>query len=241
VGRPSFEPTLYRVAKAILFPGSRLLYRLKVEGVENVPRSGCVILASNHLSFIDSLFIPIVVPRRVTYVAKAEYFDSWKTRYIFQALGQIPIRRGPGAEWRRALDAASEVLEHGGCLGIYPEGTRSRDGRLHRGHTGVARLSLTTGAPIVPTAVLGTDQVQPIGAKLPRVFKPVRVRFGTPLRFSEFAGRENNRGVLRQITDAVMREIQALSGQEYVPNYTPIGRPEDRRPAADPGGETAVS
>lgn len=209
----------YWVLKAILTPLLRLLFRIRVEGTEHLPRHGPVIVASNHLSFLDSIFIPLVIRRRVTFVAKAEYFDSWKTRWFFSAVGQIPVRREGGNAGERALASALDVLRDGGVFGIYPEGTRSRDGYLHRGHTGVARLALRSGAPIVPVGLVGTRDVQPPDRTLPRFFQPITVRFGRPVDATRFAGRENDRMVLRQITDELMFEIRFLSGQEYSDTY----------------------
>lgn len=209
----------YWVIKAVLTPLLRLLFRVRVEGREHLPSHGPVILASNHLSFLDSIFIPLVLRRRVTFVAKAEYFDSWKTRWFFQGVGQIPIRREGGSAGERALASALDVLRRGQVFGIYPEGTRSRSGKLHKGHTGVARLALRSGAPIVPVGHIGTRECQPPDRALPRFFVPVTVRFGTPLDVSAHAGREGDRLVLRQITDEVMFEIRELSGQEYEDTY----------------------
>ncbi|HUF83501.1 MAG TPA: lysophospholipid acyltransferase family protein [Acidimicrobiia bacterium] len=209
----------YWLLKGILTPLLRVLYRVRVEGKGRVPARGPVILAANHRSFMDSLFLPLVIRRRVTFVAKAEYFDSWKTKWFFSAVGQIPIRREGGSASERALASATEVLEHGGTFGIYPEGTRTRDGYLHRGHTGVARLALRTGAPIVPVGLIGTDEIQATDAKLPRFFRRVTIRFGDPIPAAHYVGREDERIVLRQITDEVMFEIQQLSGYEYVDTY----------------------
>jgi len=153
---------LYWIVKGALTPVLGVCFRVKVEGRENLPKRGPVILASNHRSFLDSIFIPLVVRRRVTFVAKAEYFDDPKTAWFFRGVGQIPIRREGGSASERALASASGVLGAGGVFGIYPEGTRTRDGFLHRGHTGVARLSLRTGTPIVPVGLIGTDEVQPV-------------------------------------------------------------------------------
>ena len=210
---------LYWVIKGILTPILRLLYRVRIEGRDGLPPRGAVILAANHRSFMDSLFLPLVIRRRVTFVAKAEYFDDKKTAWFFRGVGQIPIRREGGSASERALASATEVLEAGGVFGIYPEGTRTRDGYLHRGHTGVARLALRTGAPIVPVGMTGTDEINPIGRKLPRLFRTVTIRFGSPIAVDRYAGREQDRLVLRQITDEVMFEIRQLSGYEYVDTY----------------------
>ena len=224
----------YWVLKAILTPILRFFFRVRVEGVENVPRKGPAILASNHLSFSDSVFLPLVLRRRMTFVAKAEYFEDPKTAWIFRALGQIPIKRGGGSASQRALDSAREVLEQGGLFGIYPEGTRSPDGRLYRGHTGVARLAMQTGAPVFAVAMIGTREAQPIGA-LPRPFMPITIRISRPLDFQRFADRKDDPRALRAITDEIMFELRELSGQEYVPHYAKR-KPDAEAAPAEPVG-----
>jgi 1-acyl-sn-glycerol-3-phosphate acyltransferase len=214
----------YWLLKAVLTPLLRFFYRVKAEGLEHVPRSGAVILASNHVSFSDSIFLPLVLRRRITFVAKAEYFDDPKTAWLFRALGQIPVRREGGSAAQRALDAAHEVLARGRLFGIYPEGTRSPDGRLHRGHTGVARLALEGQAPVLCVAMIGTRELQPIGQVRPRVFMPVTVRFSAPMSFERYRDRAGDPRVLRQITDEIMFELRGLSGQEYVDSYAARGR-----------------
>jgi 1-acyl-sn-glycerol-3-phosphate acyltransferase len=209
----------YWIVKAILSPILRLLFKVKVEGVENIPAEGPVIMASNHVSFCDSIFLPLVLKRRITFVAKAEYFDDPKTAWFFRAVGQIPIRREGGSASQRALDTAREVLESGGVFGIYPEGTRSPDGRLYKGHTGIARLALQAKAPIVPVAMIGTREAQPIGQVKPNFFMPITVRFGKPLTYEQLSELMDDRQVLRNITDEVMFELRELSGQEYVNQY----------------------
>ena len=209
----------YWIVKVILTPILRVVYRIRVEGREHLPTHGPVILASNHRSFLDSIFIPLIVRRRVTFVAKAEYFDDPKTAWFFRAVGQIPIRREGGSASEGALAAATDVLESGGVFGIYPEGTRTRDGLLHKGKTGVARLALGTGAPIVPVGLIGTDECQPTNAKLPRLFRKVTIRFGPPLSMGHYRDRSDDRLVLRQITDELMFEIGELSGYEYRDTY----------------------
>ncbi len=209
----------YWFVKIVLTPILRVVYRIRVEGREHLPKRGPVILASNHRSFLDSIFIPLVVRRRVTFVAKAEYFDDPKTAWFFRAVGQIPIRREGGTASEGALAAATDVLVGGGVFGIYPEGTRTRDGLLHRGKTGVARLALGTSAPIVPVGLVGTDECQPTDKKLPRPFRKVTIRFGPPLSMEHYAAREHDRLVLRQITDELMFEIGELSGYEYRDTY----------------------
>jgi len=211
---------LYRVIKAILTPAFRLSFRIRATGRENIPPVGGIIIAANHQAFCDSLFLPFVVPRRVTFVAKAEYFQSWKTRRFFRAIGQIPMERSGGSASSQALDEASALLKAGGCVGIYPEGTRPPDERLHRGRTGVARLALATGCPVVPVGIRGTRAVQPIGARMLRPFKTVEVAFGEPLDLcARYGHRMGDPLVLRQATDDLMWEIRQLSGQEYVDRY----------------------
>jgi 1-acyl-sn-glycerol-3-phosphate acyltransferase len=210
---------LYWVIKIVVTPVLRVCVRIRVEGKEHLPRTGPVILASNHRSFLGSIFIPLLVSRRVTFVAKAEYFDDKRIAWFFRGVGQIPIRREGGSASERALESATEVLEAGGVFGIYPEGTRTRDGKLHRGHTGVARLALRTGAPIIPVGIVGSDEVQPIDSKLPRLFKTVRIRFGEPIELGHYQGRHDDRLALRDVADEVMFEIQQLCGYEYVDTY----------------------
>ena len=211
----------YWVLKVLLTPLLRLVFTVRSEGTQHVPASGPVILASNHRSFSDSVFLPLVVNRRVTFVAKAEYFESWKTAWFFRAVGMIPLKREGGSASQRALAAAAEVLSSGGVLGIYPEGTRSPDGRLYRGHTGVARLSIKCQAPVIPVAQLGTAAVQPIGAKWPKLFRSVKVTMGPPLRWDGGAsdGAFERASDQREFTDEIMRSIQKLSGQDRVDAY----------------------
>jgi 1-acyl-sn-glycerol-3-phosphate acyltransferase len=210
---------LYWIVKGLLTPIVRVFVRVRVEGREHVPRRGGVILASNHRSFLDSIFIPLVLRRRVTFVAKAEYFDDVKTAWFFRSCGQIPIRREGGSASERALVSATEVLRAGKVFAIYPEGTRTRDGLLHRGHTGIARLALRCNVPIVPIGLIGSDEVQPVDSRLPRLFRPVTIRFGEPIDSARYAGREHDRMALRELTDEVMFEICQLSGYEYVDTY----------------------
>src|SRR3954454_3787234 len=198
---------MYWVLKAILTPILRFLFRVRVEGLEHVPKKGPAILASNHLSFSDSIFLPLVLRRRMTFVAKAEYFEDQKTAWFFRAVGQIPIKRGGGSASLRGLESAQEVLESGGVFGIYPEGTRSPDGRLYKGHTGVARLAIETGAPVVAVAMIGTREAQPIGQVKPNLFMPITIRFSEPMSFERYADRPDDPLTLRQITDEIMFEL----------------------------------
>jgi len=209
----------YWVVKLVIAPFLRYFYRIDVDGLGNVPATGPVIIASNHVSFSDSVFLPFVLPRRITFVAKAEYFENPRTAWLFRALGQIPIKREGGSASERALDAARGVLGRGELFGIYPEGTRSPDGRLYKGHTGIARLALQTGAPVVAAAMIGTREAQPIGQVIPNVFRCVTIRISEPMRFGRDAERINDPLVLRQVTDEIMFELRALSGQEYVDRY----------------------
>lgn len=206
-------------AKTLLSPLFRLAWRVRTEGLHHVPAKGGAILAPNHTSVLDSFFVPFTLKRRITYVGKAEYLDDWKTKHLFPLMGMIPIDRSGGDAAKRALDAAAAVLERGELFGIYPEGTRSRSGQLHKGHTGVARLALRTGAPIVPVGILGAVEVQPPDARLPRPFLDVLIRYGEPIDVRRYADRSNDRLVLRQITDELMYSIRELSGQDYVDSY----------------------
>jgi 1-acyl-sn-glycerol-3-phosphate acyltransferase len=217
---------LYLLTRTVLGPVARLVYRPVIEGRENIPRTGPVLLASNHLSFIDSFVIPLVAPRRVVFLAKSEYFTGrglrglW-TRWLFMAVGAIPVQRGSLGAAQEALDSALEVLQDGLAFAIYPEGTRSRDGRLYRGRTGVAWLALTAGCPVVPVALSGTQDIQPVGSRVPRIHK-VTVRFGKPLDFSHL--RDARPGpARREATDTIMSAIQELSGQVVVARYNQPG------------------
>lgn len=230
---------LYPVARAVVGPIFTFCWRIKALGLENVPATGPAILCPNHTSVIDSFFLPAVLPRRITFVGKAEYLDDWKTKYLFPAMGMIPIDRGGGSASERALDAAARVLERGELFGIYPEGTRSRDGVLHKGHTGPARLAVRTGAPVVPVGISGTREIQPPEAKVPRLFKVAEVRFGTPIAVDRYLGRADERLVLRQLIDEVMFEIRSLTGQQYRDTYATKraeALPADKVQIASPNG-----
>ncbi len=214
----------YWVLKRIIIgPILRLLFRPWTEGEENIPEEGPAIFASNHLSFSDSIFLPIALPRRITFPAKMEYFtgEGFKGRAIaafFRGVGQIPIDRSGGKASMAALNSGLKVLRRGEFFGIYPEGTRSPDGRLYRGKTGIARLALESGAPVIPVAMIGTDIAQPTGKRLPKITR-VGMRFGRPLDFSRYEGMEEDRFVLRSITDEIMYELMLLGQQEYVDVY----------------------
>jgi 1-acyl-sn-glycerol-3-phosphate acyltransferase len=223
---------LYTVARAILTPTFRFLWRVEIEGLDRIPAQGGAIFAPNHLSVVDHFVLASALPRRITFVGKAEYMDDWKTKYLFPALGMIPIDRSGGSAADAALDAAAGVLERGEFFGIYPEGTRSRDGKLHRGHTGVARLALRSSCPIFPVGLQGTLEVQPPDAPVPRPFRMMRVRIGRPVDPARYGDGSADRMALRQITDEVMFEIRDLSGQEYVDTYA--SKKSESLPAAEP-------
>ncbi|WP_141308390.1 lysophospholipid acyltransferase family protein [Streptomyces spinoverrucosus] len=203
----------------------KLVFRPWVEGLENVPAEGPAILASNHLSFSDSFFLPAVLDRKVTFIAKAEYFTTpgikgRLTAAFFKGVGQLPVdRSGARGAGEAAIKSGIEVIERGELFGIYPEGTRSPDGRLYRGKPGgLARVALATGAPVIPVAMIDTEKIQPPGKVVPKLMRP-GIRIGKPLDFSRYRGMEHDRFVLRAVTDEVMYEIMKLSGQEYVDIY----------------------
>ncbi|MGE9783521.1 lysophospholipid acyltransferase family protein [Janibacter sp. G368] len=215
---------LYWILKRIVIgPVLRVLFRPWVEGLEHIPEEGPAILASNHLSFSDSIFLPLVVDRRVTFLAKSDYFTGtglkgWLTAAFFRGVGQLPIDRSGGKASEAALRAGLRVLEGGDLLGLYPEGTRSPDSRLYRGRTGVARMALTAGVPVIPVAMIDTDKAQPTGQVIPNI-RRIGVKIGAPLDFSRYEGMEGDRFVLRSITDEIMYELMQLSDQEYVDMY----------------------
>jgi 1-acyl-sn-glycerol-3-phosphate acyltransferase len=214
----------YAALRIVLTVLMRLLWRVRVDGLENVPRDGGFVIASNHLSFIDSVVIPVVLPRRVAFLAKAEYFEGRGLRGLlsrlwFRGLGAVPVRRGSHGEAMASLQVALHVIRDGDGFGIYPEGTRSRDGRLYRGRTGVSWLALASGAPVVPVGLVGTDRVQPVGARLPRI-APVQVRIGQPIRPDRYQDQPAG-AARRSMTDDVMTAIASLSGQEVARGYAP--------------------
>ncbi|MCL8024923.1 lysophospholipid acyltransferase family protein [Nocardioides bruguierae] len=214
---------LYRSLHAVVPPLARGIWRPRVEGLENVPRSGPVVLASNHLSFVDSVVIPCVVPRKVVFLAKSDYFtgtglSGGLSRAWFAGLGMLPVDRDDPRSALTSLDTALEVLARGEAFGLYPEGTRSRDGRLYRGRTGVAHLALTAGVPVVPVGLVGTEKIQPVGANLPRLAR-ITVRFGTAIEPGDrFAGLPLGKA-RRLLTDEVMAAIGGLTGQEQAGVY----------------------
>ena len=222
----------------VLGPILKLLFRPWVEGMENLPKDGAAILASNHLSFSDSIFLPLMAPRRITFLAKADYFagrgiKGLLTKGFMKGAGQVPIDRSGGRASEAALRKGLEILGKGELLGIYPEGTRSPDGRLYRGKTGIARMALEAGVPVIPVAMINTFDIQPPGKVLPRIMR-VGIRIGEPLDFSRYEGMEGDRFVLRSITDEIMYELMQLTGQEYVDCYATKAKEDiaDARAAA---------
>jgi 1-acyl-sn-glycerol-3-phosphate acyltransferase len=215
--------TYWLLKYIFLGPLLAMLGRPKVEGLENIPRSGPAILASNHLAVMDSFYLPLVVRRRITFLAKAEYFTGtglkgWLSRWFFTSVGQVPIDRNDSDSAQAALRTAERLLGEGKLLGMYPEGTRSPDGRLYKGKTGMGRLALQTGVPVIPVAMIGTNVVNPPGTSMLR-FGRVTVRFGKPMDFSRFEGMAGNRFIERAVTDEVIYELMGLTGQEYVDIY----------------------
>ena len=238
----------YWAVKAILGPILRVVFRPWAQGTENVPREGPAIIASNHLSFSDHFFAPLPLPRKVIFLAKSEYFTGrglkgLLSKAFFSGVGQIPVDRSGGQASERALRTGLRVLAQGQLLGIYPEGTRTPDGRLYRGKTGVARLALEAKVPVIPCAMIGGFEFQPPGRIRPRLGIRPGVRFGKPLDFSRYYGLEQDRIVLRALTDEVMYALMELSGQEYVDEYAQQAKSRarasrklaPRRPAPTPG------
>jgi 1-acyl-sn-glycerol-3-phosphate acyltransferase len=228
-------PLLYSIGKVTVGPALMLGWRPHVEGLENIPKTGGVIFAGNHLSVADELFLGASVPRHIAFWAKSDYFtgtgfNGWLSRTVLNGLGAIAVERGGGRAALTAFDGAIPVLQGGDCVAVYPEGTRSPDGRLYRGRTGVARLAVGAGVPIIPVGTIGTQKVQPIGQPYPMPFrgKPT-IKYGKPI---DVIGRADDRTSLRALTDEVMAEIQKLTGQEYVPRYAPAKNapPKDAPP-----------
>ena len=204
-------------------PILKTVFRPLVTGAENIPKTGGVILASNHLSFIDSVFLPLLIERRITFLAKSDYFTSrgpkgWFIKNFLKGTGMLPIDRSGGKASEASLNTGLRVLAAGEVLGIYPEGTRSPDGKMYRGRTGVARMVLEGHVPVVPIAMIDTEKVMPIGQKIPKV-RRIGVIIGEPIDFSRFEGLESDRFILRSVTDEIMYELSKLSGQEYVDVY----------------------
>ncbi|MEU3511172.1 lysophospholipid acyltransferase family protein [Streptomyces longwoodensis] len=221
----------YLLKYVVLGPLLRLLFRPRIEGLEHVPETGAAIVAGNHLSFSDHFLMPAVLKRRITFLAKAEYFTGpgvkgRLTAAFFRSAGQIPVDRSGKDAGQAAIREGLGVLGKGELLGIYPEGTRSHDGRLYKGKVGVAVMALRAGVPVVPCAMIGTFEAQPPGRVVPHL-RPVAIRFGEPLDFSRYAGMENEKAILRAVTDEIMYAILSLSGQEYVDRYAADVKAQD--------------
>jgi 1-acyl-sn-glycerol-3-phosphate acyltransferase len=219
-------------------PIARKLWNIKTAGYQRLPSEGPAILCPNHISFLDSAFLMLTMPRNISFIGKAEYMDSWKTKYLFPALGMIPLDRAGGARSASALDAATGVLRRGELFGIFPEGTRSRDGALHKGRTGAARLALDVGCPIFPVGIAGTDIIQPPGAKAPKPFKDCSITIGRPVRPERYRDRREPHMACRSMIDEVMFEIRELTGQDYRNQYAgEQAQPSTDGPVvADPAG-----
>jgi 1-acyl-sn-glycerol-3-phosphate acyltransferase len=210
-GAGKAQMRLRRIARPI----ANRLWHFHLEGFDHLPATGPAILAPNHVSFLDSAFLMLQVPRNISFVGKAEYMDSWKTKYFFPMMGMIPIDRSGGERSQAALETAERVLRRGELFGIFPEGTRSRDGYLYKGRTGAARLAMKVGCPIFPVGVIGTREIQPPDAKLPRIGMECTIKIGRPINVERYRSRGDEHLVLRQITDELMFEIRELTGQEY--------------------------
>ena len=202
-------------ARSIVGPVASKLWTINQVGYERLPSEGPAILCPNHISFLDSAFLMLTVPRNISFVGKAEYMDSWKTRFLFPAMGMIPIDRSGGSKSQAALDAAEEVLLRGELFGIFPEGTRSRDGALYKGRTGAARLAMKIGCPIFPVGIVGTDVIQPCDAKVPKLRKECTITIGRPIRPERYTGRGAEHIAWRSMMDEVMYEIREMTGQTY--------------------------
>ncbi|MFJ3088891.1 MULTISPECIES: lysophospholipid acyltransferase family protein [unclassified Streptomyces] len=231
----------YVLKYVVLGPVLRLLFRPAIEGTEHIPDDGAAIVAGNHLSFSDHFLMPAIIKRRITFLAKAEYFTGpgikgRLTAAFFRSAGQIPVDRSGKEAGQAAIREGLGVLERGELLGIYPEGTRSHDGRLYKGKVGVAVMAIRAQVPVVPCAMVGTFEIQPPGRRLPRI-KPVTIRFGEPLDFSRYAGLENEKAAIRAVTDEIMYAILRLSGQEYVDEYAVKAKQaaQEKQPGRFPG------
>ena len=201
--------------RRVVRPVATRLWTFELEGFDRLPADGPAILCPNHVSFLDSAFLMLEVPRNISFVGKAEYMDSWKTKYLFPWMGMIPIDRAGGDKSQAALETAEAVLRRGELFGIFPEGTRSRDGMLHKGRTGAARLALKVGCPIFPVGITGTREIQPPDAKVPKLRGTCAIKIGRPINVERYSHRADDHMVLRQITDELMYEIRELTGQDY--------------------------
>ena len=212
--------------RSIVQPIARRAWKFELSGFDHLPRHGAALLCPNRISFLDSELVMILSPRNISFIGKSEYMDSWKTRWFFPKVGMIPVDRSGGEKSHAALDAAERVLQRGELFGIFPEGTRSRDGMLYKGHTGAARLALKVGCPIFPVGIVGTREIQPPDAPLPKLGGQVKISIGRPIEVSRYTARGNDPMVLREITDELMFEIREMTGQEYRNTYATKKRTE---------------
>ena len=212
--------------RSVVQPVARRAWKFELTGFDRLPKDGAAILCPNHISFLDSALIMILSPRNISFIGKSEYMDSWKTRWFFPKVGMIPVDRSGGEKSHAALDAAERVLRRGELFGIFPEGTRSRDGMLYKGHTGAARLAIKVGCPIFPVGIVGTREIQPPDAPMPKLGGRVKISIGRPIEVARYASRGNDPMVLREITDELMFEIRELTGQEYRNTYATKKRTE---------------
>jgi 1-acyl-sn-glycerol-3-phosphate acyltransferase len=215
-------------SRRVLAPVATKLWTIERSGYDRLPADGPAILCPNHISFLDSAFLMLTVPRNISFVGKAEYMDSWKTKFLFPAMGMIPIDRSGGTASQAALDAAAEVLGRGELFGIFPEGTRSRDGDLYKGRTGAARLAMQIGCPIFPVGIVGTDDIQPIDASMPKLRKACSITIGRAIHPDRYRGRGPEHLAWRSMIDEVMFEIREMTGQRYHNRYS--GEPETETP-----------
>ena len=225
------ENKLQSGSRRVFGPIAHKLWTIHRTGFERLPTEGPAILCPNHISFLDSAFLMLSVPRNISFVGKAEYMDSWKTKFLFPALGMIPIDRSGGEKSAAALDAAEEVLGRGELFGIFPEGTRSRDGNLYKGRTGAARLAMKLGCPIFPVGITGTDDIQPIDAKVPKLRRECQITIGRPIKPERYAGRGHEHLAWRSMIDEVMYEIREMTGQTYHNRYSGDPETEEATPS----------
>jgi 1-acyl-sn-glycerol-3-phosphate acyltransferase len=235
----SGENKLQSRARRVLAPVMNRLWTIDRVGFDRLPADGPAILCPNHISFIDSVFLSFAVPRNISFVGKAEYMDSWKTKHVFPAMGMIPIDRSGGSKSDAALATAEQVLRRGELFGIYPEGTRSRDGFLYKGRTGAARLAMKVGCPIYPVGIVGTDGIQPVNAKAPKLGGECSITIGRPIKPERYAGRGAEHLAWRSMIDEVMYEIREMTGQTYHNRYS--GEPETETETAVPSKVGSVS
>ena len=224
--------TAYELVRVLTAPARRGLVRLRVEGAQHLPADGPAILVANHVSFFDSILLMFSLPRPVAFIGKAEYTDNPITNWLFCGAGMIPVRRENPGDLPHVFDEVAEVLARGEVIGVFPEGTRSRDGFLHRGHVGAAHLALTTGAPIVPVGIIGTDRVLPTGARIVRPFQQATITLGESISVRELGYTKSTNRARREVTDRFMADIARLCEERYVDDYAPLAHSETQGRAA---------